>query len=73
MERPARGLGGRGGAQTGHATPEPSGTRSGAQWSNTVRSLAEINNTKTAEVIPVVSMPTNYVSSAHLAEKTNFT
>ena len=44
-----------------------------AQGSNSVRNVAEINNTQATEDIPVVSRPIHFVSSAHPAVKKNLT
>ena len=42
-----------------------------AQWSNTARNVAGVNNTQTTEAVPVVLMKIPSVSSAHLAVKRN--
>ena len=47
--------------------------RAFAQSSNSVPNVAEINNTQTIKPIPVVSIPLDYVTSAHLAVKKNQT
>ena len=40
-----------------------------AEWFNVGRSVAESNNTHATEGIPVVSIPVDFVSSAHFAVK----
>ena len=43
--------------------------RPGAQWYNTDRNVAKNNKIQTIEALPVVSIPVDAASSAHLAVK----
>ena len=42
-----------------------------AQWSNAIRNVADINNTHATDIIPVVSVPIDSVSSEYLTVKKN--